>query len=104
MCYSAWTLSLVEREETLKLSLYFALACARVAPTHSEMARRIVFAVTEEVQEQDSTPRSRRVGARVPHPSIPRELQNLVGVVVEAARRAGILQEPALSRPGRPPS
>ena len=101
MCYSAWTLSLVERAETLKLSLYFALACVRVAPTHSEMARRIVFAVTEEVQERDSTPRSRRVGARVPHPSIPPEL---VGVVVAAARRAGIIQEPALSRPGRPPS
>ena len=96
MCYSAWTLSLVERAETLKLSLYFALACARVAPTQSEMARRMVFAVTEEVQDRDSTPRSRRVGARVPHRSIPVELQQLVGVVVVAARRAGILQVPAV--------
>ena len=43
-------------------------------------------------------------GSQRLHPSIPPELQNLVGVVVEAARRAGILQEPALSRPGRPPS
>ena len=48
VCYSAWSLSLVECEESLKICLYFALACVRGAPTHPEMARRIISAVTEE--------------------------------------------------------
>ena len=72
------------------------------------MARRIIFAVTEEEDERDSTPRSRRVGARVPHPSIPPELQQLVGVVVAAARRPCPGASPLATRPafqlGLPPS
>ena len=103
VCYTAWSLSLVEREEHLKLSMYFALACVRGTTTQPKMARRLILALTEEEEERDSTPRSRRVGARVPCCSIPRELQQLVGAVEAAARQAGILREPAVSLPGRPP-
>ena len=103
VCYSAWSLSLVEREESLKLSLYFTLACVRGAPTQSALAVPIIYAMTEEEPARDSTPRSRSVGARVPNRSIPPALQNLVGAVVGAALRAGILQEPAVTRSGRNP-
>ena len=101
VCYEAWSLLLVEREETLKLSIYFLLACVRGTPAQPVLARRLVYALTEEEPQALSTPQSRRVGARVPCRSIPREIQNLVGVAVDSARRAGIIQEPAVSQPGR---
>ena len=65
------------------------------------LAIRLCYALTEEEEEQDSTPRPRRVGTRVPCHSVPRELQNMVGVAVDAARRAGIIQEPPFSLPCR---
>ena len=101
MCYEAWKLALVEREETLKLSIYFLFACVRGVPTQPALAIRLCYALTEEEPEEDSTPRSRRVGTRVPCRSVPRELQNMIGVAVDAARRAGIIQEPAFLLPGR---
>ena len=101
MCYEAWSLALVEHEETLKLSIYFLFVCVKGVPAQPAIARRLCYALTEEEQEQDSTSRSRRMGTRVPCRSVPRELQNMIGVAVDAARRAGILQEPAFSLTGR---
>ena len=89
--FSAWSLSLVEREESLKISLYFALACVRGAPSLRHLAVPIIYAVTEEEPARYSTPLSRSVGARVPNRSIPPALKNLVGAVVGAALRAGII-------------
>ena len=86
VCYEAWSLSLVEREETLKLSIYFLVACVRGAPAQPFLAKRLVYALTEEEPQEPSTPRSRRVGARDPCCSIPREIQNLIGVAVDSAR------------------
>ena len=101
--FSAWSLSLVEREESLKISLYFALACVRGAPSRRHLAVPIIYAVTEEEPARYSTPLSRSVGARIPNRSIPPALKDLVGTVVGAALRAGMLQEPAVARPGRNP-
>ena len=101
--FSAWSLSLVEREESLKISLYFALACVRGAPSLRHLAVPIIYAVTEEEPARYSTPLSRSVGARIPNRSIPPALKNLVGTVVGAALRAGMLQEPAVARSGRNP-
>ena len=97
VCYEACFLSLVERKEHLKLCMYFLLVCVRGTPTQPVLARRLVLALTEEEPQEDNIPRSRRMGARVPCRSIPRELQNLVGVAVADARCARILQEPAVS-------
>ena len=101
--FSAWSLSLVEREESLKISLYFALACVRGAPSRRHLAVPIIYAVTEEEPARYSTPLSRSVGARIPNRSIPPALKDLVGTVVGAALRAGMLQEPAVARSGRNP-
>ena len=101
--FSAWSLSLVEREESMKISLYFALACVRGAPSLRHLAVPIIYAVTEEEPARYSTPLSRSVGARIPNRSIPPALKNLVGTVVGAALRAGMLQKPAVARSGRNP-
>ena len=47
VCYEAWSLSLVEREEHLKLCMYFTLACVRGTPTKPVLARRLILAMTE---------------------------------------------------------
>ena len=101
VCYEAWSLSLVECEEHLKLCMYYTLPCVTGTPTQPALAWQLILTMTEEEPLEDSTPRSRRVGARVPCHSIPRELQILVGVAVADARRAGIIQEPAILQPDR---
>ena len=101
ICYEAWFLALVERDETLKLSIYFLFACVRGVPAQPALAIRLCYALTKEEPVEVSTPRSRKVGTRVPCHSIPRELQNMAGVAVDAARRAGMIQEPAFLLPGR---
>ena len=75
----------------MKISLYFALACVRGAPERRHLAVPIIYAVTEEEPARFSTPLSRSVGARVPNRSIPQALKNLVGAVVGAALRAGVI-------------
>ena len=81
VCYEAWSLSLVEREEHVKLCMYFSLV--RGTPTQPVIARRLI-------QRKQVLLGQGEWG-----------LKNLVGVAVDSARCAGIIQEPAVSQPGR---
>ena len=86
VCYMAWSLSLVERKEHLKLSIYFMLACVRGAPSQPARGRRLAYSLMEKEPYLHSTPRSRQVGAWVSCLSLPGEIQNMVGEAVACAR------------------
>ena len=100
MLYEYWTLSLIERTEIVKLSIYFLRACVKITPQQPAIANKLFYALTNEEPLSNSTPRSQRVGGRDPCFSLPPELQNMGGGSV-GSRAPEIIQKPVGNPAGR---